>query len=201
MILTCNIQINSKTSISDVCIFPFFGGIADVADLFFTHFWSTSMVFFEKKHPHGKLLCVSQSVIHLGGKVSNLSRFHRISPRWNPTCHVRCHILGGSGLCSGPPALWSYLAIPRFRWGIPSNWDPFPLPELPGEYGRSHAASWGYGNSMGNSTSQMATQNFGWPRERIGRVLLRASKSSFSGGGWLLVLGRVLTQHESEHRL
>ena len=54
---------------------------------------------------------------------------------------------------------------------------------------------------MGNSTSQMATQNFGWPRERIGRVLLRASKSSFSGGGWLLVLGRVLTQHESEHRL
>ena len=32
MILTCNIQINSNKSISDVCFFPFFGGITDVAD-------------------------------------------------------------------------------------------------------------------------------------------------------------------------
>ena len=159
MILTCNIQINSKTSISDVCIFPFFGGIADVADLFFTHFWSTSMVFLEKKHPHGKLLCVSQSVIHLGGKVSNLSRFHRISPRWNPTCHVRCHILGGSGLCSGPPALWSYLAIPRFRWGIPSNWDPFPLPDRQVNMEEVMLLPEATG-TYGNSTSQMAPQKF-----------------------------------------
>lgn len=55
--------------------------------------------------------------------------------------------------------------------------------------------------TYGNSASQMAPQNFGWPRERIGRCLLKASKSSFSGGGWLLVLGRVLTQNGSEHRL
>ena len=56
---------------------------------------------------------------------------------------------------------------------------------------------------MGTLRARWPLKNFGWPRGEDRKIpfFLRLPKAHFQGGGWLLVLGRVLTQHESEHRL
>ena len=55
--------------------------------------------------------------------------------------------------------------------------------------------------TYGNSTSQMAPQKFWLATGEDRKFCFEGFQKLIFRGSWLLVLGRVLTQHESEHRL
>ena len=140
--------------------FPFFGGITDVADLFLAHFWSTSMVFFEKNTLTANFcMCHSQS--------STWEVRCRISHDFTEFTTVKSHMACQVSYLGRVQSLFgsSSLELPSYPQVLVLG-DPFELrsqccrcrcrqvnmeevmllPEATGIYG--------------NSTSQMAPQKF-----------------------------------------